>query len=280
MYGAPDVLPANRREAERTDAHPVVRAFMKHDESESFQDEDHRRHVIPTYMGLISQADTHLGKLLAFMESRDLLENTLIVVTSDHGSYLGDHWLGEKELFHEESVRIPMIVFDPTSAADATRGTSTEQLVEAIDLVPTFVQAVGGVPNESRLEGRSLLPLIHGREEAWRSAVFSEQDYSYMRARHLLNLGPTAARCYMVRTDRWKYVLYEGFQPQMFDLESDPKEQNVLGGSAEHEGIRQLLHEELFAWFRRRKMRRNVTNAEVERLTDTAKQRGLYIEIW
>ena len=101
-----------------------------------------------------------------------------------------------------------------------------------------------------------------------------------MRARHLLGLGPTAARCYMVRTDRWKYVLYEGFRPQMFDLKEDPREQNDLGESAGHEEIRRELHEELFAWFRRRKMRRNVTDAEVERLTDTAKARGLFIEIW
>lgn len=247
MYGEGDVLPANRRDAERANAHPVVRAFMEHDESQSFFDEAHRRHVIPTYMGLISQADAHLGRLIAFMEQRGLLENTLIVVSSDHGAYLGDHWLGEKELFHEESVRIPMIVFDPRPEADATRGKTQDHLVEAIDLLPTFIEAIGGTPNDSRLEGRSLLPLIHGCRTDWRAAAFSEQDYSFMRARRTLGLGPTEARCYMVRTKRWKYVLFENFEPQMFDLEQDPQEQNDLAQSISHTEIRAMLREELFA---------------------------------
>jgi hypothetical protein len=132
----------------------------------------------------------------------------------------------------------------------------------------------------SRLEGRSLRPLLHGIPSEWRTAAFSEQDYSYLRARRILNLAPSEARCYMVRTARWKYVLYEHFRPQLFDLRDDPQEQHDLGVSSEHADVREMLHEELFAWSRRRKMRRNATDADVERLTDTARQRGVLIEIW
>jgi arylsulfatase A-like enzyme len=84
----------------------------------------------------------------------------------------------------------------------------------------------------------------------------------------------------MIRTARWKYVLFEKFRPQLFDLEADPKEQVDLGAAPQYEGVRRELHDGLFAWLRARKNRKNVTDAEVDRLTDTARQRGVFIEIW
>src|SRR3546814_15024386 len=86
-------------------------------------------------MGLVKQLDDHFGRLFAFLEAEGRMADTLIVLTSDHGDYLGDHWLGEKELFHEESVRIPMIICHPSAEADATRGTCDSRLVEAIDQI-------------------------------------------------------------------------------------------------------------------------------------------------
>src|SRR5690606_20809382 len=127
-----------------------------------------REAVVPTYMGLVRQLDDHLGRLFAFLDEEGRMADTLIVLTSDHGDYLGDHWLGEKELFHEESVRIPMIVFHPGAEADATRGKRDGRLVEAIDLLPTFLDAVGGPAHPHRLEGRSLVPLLCGEKASWR----------------------------------------------------------------------------------------------------------------
>ncbi len=93
----------------------------------------------------------------------------MIVFTSDHGDYLGDHWMGEKDLFHDQSAKIPLIVIDPSDAADRTRGTVCDALVEAIDLAPTFIEYFGGKPPDHILEGRSLMPLLHG-ERAGRLA--------------------------------------------------------------------------------------------------------------
>ena len=73
-----------------------------------------REKVIPTYMGLITQIDDQMGVLMKFLEERGLLDTTMIVFTSDHGDYLGDHWMGEKDLFHEQSAKIPLIVIDPS----------------------------------------------------------------------------------------------------------------------------------------------------------------------
>ena len=64
-------------------------------------------------MGLISQIDAHLGRLFGFIRDHNLMGNTLIVFTSDHGDYLGDHWLGEKELFYDAAARFPLIIYNP-----------------------------------------------------------------------------------------------------------------------------------------------------------------------
>ncbi len=157
MYGPEDCIPAIRSEAEREDAHPVFKAFMQHPESVLFSEEEVRLTVAPTYMGLIKQIDDHIGRLMQFLEAEGRLDDTLIVFTSDHGDYMGDHWLGEKELFHEQSVRVPLIVVDPSDEAQATRGTVSDALIESIDLVPTFVEAFGR-PGRRPAPGGPLAP--------------------------------------------------------------------------------------------------------------------------
>jgi len=287
MYGANQVMPANRHEAERLDTHPVVAAFMNHTESKSFQRDEVRQTVIPTYMGLISQIDHHLGRLFAEMAARGRLDDTMIVFTSDHGDYLGDHWLGEKELFHEASIAIPMIVVDPDPDADATRGTVDERFVEAIDLLPTFVDAIGGEAMPHRLEGRSLLPLIRGggaaaakEPEEWRDAVFAEADYAWREARLELNVAPHEARAIMIRTDNWKYIHYDNFRPQLFDLAEDPDELTDLGGSDGHAAIRAELHERIFAWLRARRTRTTISDDEVAQRTGGSRKQGFLIGEW
>ena len=82
-----------------------------------FRREEVRQKVIPAYMGLIKQCDDQLGVLLDYLDrSAGRMDDTMIVLTSDHGDYLGDHWLGEKDLFHDPSVKIPLIVYDPRQA--------------------------------------------------------------------------------------------------------------------------------------------------------------------
>ncbi|MCV0395663.1 MAG: alkaline phosphatase family protein [Rhizobiaceae bacterium] len=284
MYSAADILPPVRSEAERENPHPVFRAYMNHEESVSFSRDEVRETVIPAYMGLIRQMDDHLARLWDFLERRGLFNNTLIVMTSDHGDYLGDHWLGEKEMFHEQSARIPMIVYDPDKEADATRGTASDLFVEAIDLAPTFVEFCGGTPADHILEGHSLLKLTRAQTpvppEEWRGAAISECDYGFRNARLQLGRAPSAARAWMVRTDRWKFIYYEGFRPQLFDLRDDPDELVDRGNDPALEDVRALLRERLFDWIRTRKMRVTTSDAEVERRTDTHKARGIYFGVW
>lgn len=281
MYGEGDVLPANRSEAEKDNPHPVVAAFMAHEESVNFSREEVRRTVIPTYMGLISQFDAHVGRVVDWLERRRIIDDTIIVVTSDHGDYLGDHWLGEKDLFHEEVVRIPLVIVDPRAGADATRGHEIDDLVEAIDLVPSFLDWAGGPGEPHRLEGRSLAELIEARRPAdWREAVFCDSDFSLRHARRTLGLPPDRARGYMVRTDAWKYVFFEDFPPQLFDLGNDPHELIDLGNSPAHEPVRTEMQRRLFDWFRARKTRVTVPYDQIERMTGTARERGYLFGVW
>lgn len=281
MYSAADILPVKRSQEELDAPHPVVEAFMQHDESRNFAREEVRERVIPAYMGLISQLDHHIGRLMTFLQEQGILDDTLIVLTADHGDYLGDHWLGEKELFHEPSARIPLIVVSPDQAADATRGSRNNRLVESIDLLPTFLDIADGRPAPHILEGRSLLPLINDKAtDAWREYAFSEADYAWRHARKHLNLAPDETRAFMVTNARWKYVHYEHFRPQLFDLHNDPDELHDLGLSPDHDAIRRQMAEALSKWVRTRRMRTTIRDDDVASRTGTAHARGYLFGIW
>jgi arylsulfatase A-like enzyme len=281
MFGPEHGLPLNRHESELADQHPVLAAYRRHEESVSFQRPDAPATVRPTYMGLIRQIDDWLGRLFQHLERRGRLDDTLIFFTSDHGDFLGDHWLGEKEMFYEEALRVPFIVYDPDRAADSSRGTVDERFVEAVDVVPTLLEALDLPPHEHLVEGRSLLPLLRGgKAEAWRDAVFSELDYSFREARRLLNRGPRDCRAMMVRTARWKYVWWQDFRPMLFDLANDPKELRDLGGDPGRAAVRHEMEERLAAWLKARKTRVTVDDAYVEARTATHKKHGIYFGVW
>jgi len=249
LYGRQDVIPSVRDEGELADPHPVYRAMMDLRVSRNFSRDEVRERVVPAYMGLIKQIDDQLGVLFRFLEERDLIDSTMIVFTSDHGDYLGDHWLGEKDFFHDCTVKIPLIIVDPTAAADATRGTICDALVEAIDMVPTFVEYCGGTVKPHVVEGRSLLPLLSGKKLSdWRQAVFSEYDYSVFDTRIALNQPIRDCRLYMVFDGRWKYVHATGFRPLLFDLASDPQELCDLGADPASADDSARMREMLLDW--------------------------------
>ena len=267
------------------DEHPVVRAYREHDECLSFRDEAVARHVRPAYMGLIAQVDAHLGCVLDALAAMGRLADTLIVFTSDHGEFMGDRGLGEKELFYDEVVRVPFIVCDPDPRADATRGGVEERFVEGIDVVPTILDALDIAPPRHRLEGRSLLSLTRapsssGAAAAWRDCVYSELDYSFRRARKVLRRGVRECRGFMVRSEAWKYVHWEGFRPQLFDVGADPHELLDLGDHARFGAERARMRERLFDWMATQKRRSTVTDEEVASHTDNHRKRGIHIGIW
>ena len=281
MYGPESFLPASRSPIEKRDPNPVFRAFMEMEVSQTFSREGVRETVLPAYMGLVRQIDDHLGRMFGWLEETGKASETIIVFTSDHGDYLGDHWMGEKELFHEQSVRVPLIIHDPRPEADATRGSVCDAFVEAIDLVPTFLEATGATSAGHRLEGCSLMPLLHGRSPVnWRDAVFSEIDYAFYAARERLDVGPSDARGYMLRTRDWKYVHFKGFPPQLFDLADDPKEFVDLGRDPAREETRRALHRRLTDRLLDRKNRVTMADEKVMTTRRRESDSGVLIGVW
>lgn len=279
MYGREDAPAPIRSAAERGDVNPLFKGFQEHPECVAFSRDEVRLNVIPAYMGLVKQVDDHLGRILAHLEASGRMQDTLIVFTADHGDYLGDHWQGEKEFMYEQGVRVPMIVVDPSP--DARRGAVSEALVEAVDVVPTIVDALGLPVPTHIIEGRSLVPLLRGGADWPRQAAFSELDFAIYPTARKLGLGPREARMVMVRTDRWKLVHFgKAFSPQLFDLNGDPHELADLGTDPGRKAARDELYHLLFDWMRDRRNRIGMTDEAVNRRPSPAAAGGVTIGVW
>jgi len=261
MYSSKDLPPVNRTQGERDTDHPLMQAWMNMRVCQSFSKE----------------LDDQMGRLFSYLEKSGRMEDTMIVFCSDHGDNMGDHWMGEKDLFHDCSARMPLIIVDPRKKADATRGSTTDLLVEGIDLTPTFMDFFGVKRKPHIVEGRSLEPLICGHPINWRSYCISEYDYSTREARRALEVDQNDARLVMIFDGRWKYIHVETMRPMLFDLETDPNEVVDLGGDAayrEHIERLQALH---FEWSRKHHNRITRSPAIVEKMTDGKEPPGILI---
>jgi choline-sulfatase len=173
------------------------------------------------YYGLITQIDYNMGRVFAALQDRNLFHNTLVVYASDHGEYLGDHRTGSKVFFHEPSAHVPLVVRLPKNGSDRCAGSVVSTAVSLADLLPTLVQAGGGhVPAD--VDGTDLIALARQSDPAPR----------YIEGIHGGNIVTGAPPAYLALTDgRWKYIWYpEGPSEQLFDLETDPREEINLAG--------------------------------------------------
>lgn len=191
------------------------------------------RQLRAQYYGLISEADHHLGRVLDELEASGEIDNTLIVFTSDHGEQLGNHHLLGKTGYFRDSYHIPMIVCDPSAAADATRGDVVDAFTESVDVMPTILAWLGQ-PLPRQCDGRALLPFCHGTPPAkWRDGIFYEFDFREVtdpsvEQRFGIELDECCLAVY--QTDKWKYVHFAALPPLLFDLENDPGEFDNLAG--------------------------------------------------
>ncbi|MFL4472163.1 sulfatase-like hydrolase/transferase [Tateyamaria armeniaca] len=281
MYGPEHVIDPIRSESEKETDHPLLRAYQNMRVSRSFARDHVREHVIPAYMGLIKQLDDNLGRLFKWMDDKGLSDNTIIAFTSDHGDYMGDHWLGDKDFYHESAAKVPLIIADPRPEADATRGTDNAALIEMIDLAPTFMTALGCAPKPEVVEGRDLTPLLHAGDGFYRRYAISEHDYSSFEMARVLNVAQQDAFTKMIFDGRWKYIHCEGFEPILFDLETDPEEVNDHGQSdePEHVAVRVRMKDALLAWSLRHHTRVTATRQVLDSQTK-ATETGILIGFW
>jgi arylsulfatase A-like enzyme len=133
-----------------------------------------RRALRAVYLGLAAEVDHHLGRLLDWLRATGQDDDTLIVVTGDHGEMLGDHFMWGKETVYDPAFRVPLIIRDPRNRAAA--GQVVEALTESIDIAPTILEWLGRQPPPA-FNGRALTPFLEGRTpDFWRDHVFMELD--------------------------------------------------------------------------------------------------------
>ncbi len=252
-------------------------AYIHGPTGRAFQDEEVREKVIPAYMGLIKQCDDKLGRLLDHLEATGRLSDTMIVLTSDHGDYLGDHWMGEKNLFHDASVNVPMILYDPRTSADETRGTVCDALAESIDLAATFIDTFGRSVPDHIVEGRSLMPWVNAEAPEWRDFAISEYDFSMHPLAVKLGLEPRDCRLFMVFDGRFKlmHCAAPSLRPMLFDLETDPDELSDLAKGSTHQAEIDRLTRYLHEWGLRMSQRLIKSEADIKGMRGSSLRRGI-----
>ena len=192
-----------------------------------------------TYYSMVRLVDDQVGRIVSALKRNGLLDNTIIAVNSDQGFQLGEHGAWKKRDFYDTNVCVPLIFHFPRALP---RGKVIEEPVELVDFLPTLLE-LSGLDAPEDIRGRSLLPLIHGKVTKWNDACFSEHDYSQDMYPCLRDGG---GRRVMVRTRKWKLVFFmderkKDKQGALYNLESDPWEQNNMWGKPEHlETVRHL----------------------------------------
>jgi N-acetylglucosamine-6-sulfatase len=188
---------------------------------------------------MLASVDEGVGEILKALADAGQLDNTLIVVTGDHGYFYGEHGLSvERRLAYEESIRIPIVMrYPPLIKA----GSKPESLTLTIDFAPTFVELAGGAI-QSQYQGRSLVPLMKGMAPAdWRKSILVEyfSDTVFPRMR---KMGYHA-----VRDDLWKYIHYEeqANADELYDLKLDPYELKNLADDPEAANALRKMQSEL-----------------------------------
>ena len=222
MYPADDMPMPKEHALDGRPRHPWIEAFRKYVPSDSFFDDERRRVAIASYFGLCTFLDDLVGRVLASLERAGLAGSTRVVFASDHGENLGARGAWGKGTMYQESAAVPLVMAGP----DLEAGVVVETPVSLLDLYPTILESVGVAPNEEDAgrAGRSLFEVARAPYDPER-VVFSEYHASG---------AETAA--YLIRKGGKKYIHYVGYPPELYDLATDPEEQDDLAGRPESAG--------------------------------------------
>ena len=190
------------------------------------------RQMRAAYFGLIAEVDLHVGRIIDQLKSSGQYDNTLIIFTSDHGEMLGDHYVWGKEIYFDQSFHLPLIIRDPSPAADGVRGQRITELSEAIDIMPTILNFLDQ-PIPRNCDGASLIPLLRAASgpSNWRREVFFEHDFRNVRTQHAETvLGIASDQCSyaVIRDKAYKYIHFAALPPLLFDIVADPGETHNL----------------------------------------------------
>ncbi len=200
---------------------PIIEAFKK----QGLQGKDlvlwkYKRYM-QDYLRCIYSLDQNIGRVLNYLETHHLLENTIVVYTSDQGFYMGEHGWFDKRFMYEQSLRTPLMIRVPKKYGGTPK--NIVPMVQNIDYAPTFLD-YAGVAIPKKMQGKSLKPLLNNEDNAsWRDAIYYHY-YEYPNEHMVL-------RHYGIRTDRYKLIHFydkELDSWELYDLQNDPDEmQNI-----------------------------------------------------
>ncbi len=186
------------------------------------------RCALASYYALVSSLDAQIGRILAAIDTSPLREDTVVIYTSDHGEMAGHHGIWQKQCFYEPAVKVPLMLHLPSGETGRV-----VQNVSLIDVLPTLLE-IAGLETPSDLPGNSLLKIAEHQADETTRAVFSEYHHMGM-----LNAG------FMLKRGDYKLCHYVGSEPQLFNVATDPLENEDLAPKPEYIPIRNEMEDAL-----------------------------------
>lgn len=213
------------------------------------------------YLGTIRAVDENVGRLLDYLEANHLMENTIIVYTSDQGFYLGEHGWFDKRFIYDESFKTPLMVSWPGKIKP---GQKSDALVQNLDFAQTFLDAAG-VPAPKDMQGQSLIPLMLGK--SWNRDAVYYHYYEYP-AEHMVN------RHYAIVTKKYKLIHYyfSADTWELIDREKDPLELKNVYDDPAYASIRKTLHRQLEALRSKYKDSQTISDGYIDRFLNDASE--------
>jgi arylsulfatase A-like enzyme len=190
------------------------------------------------YLGTIASVDENVGKVLDYLEANGLMENTIIVYTSDQGFYLGEHGWFDKRFVYDESFKTPLLVAWP---GKIKAGSRSDEMVQNLDFAQTFLEAAQ-IKAPSDMQGESLIPLLTGNSDQWNRDAVYYHYYEYPSV-HMVK------RHYAIVTMEYKLIhfYYDVDEWEFYDRANDPHELKNVYDDPAYSEIREKLHKDLEA---------------------------------
>ena len=213
---------------------PIIKKFKEDKLSGKTLAEWKYQRYMHDYMRVIHSVDRNVGRVIEYLRQHGLLNNTMIVYTSDQGFYMGEHGWFDKRFMYEESFRTPLLVYYPGGKHGVVK-----EMVQNIDYAPTFLDVAGAkVPSD--IQGRSFLPLLEGKKPAnWRQSLY--YHYYEYPAEH------SVCRHYGIRTKRYSLMhFYNDINAwELYDLKKDPDQMHNIYGKPGTEKLTKNLKKQL-----------------------------------
>ena len=253
-------------EENKRSQHPYYLAMRKCMNYDDYFDEEKVRKATSAYFGLCSFLDHNIGKVLETLNKSAFSENTNIIYTSDHGDALGMRGMWGKSTMFEESAGIPMIIKGP----DISKSKRIKTPVSLVDIFPTVVDSLKLEQNskDNDLPGKSLIKIANENDD-YERIVLSEYHAA---------ASPVGA--FMLRKGKYKYVYFaEGYNPQLFNLEEDPYEENDLARDNNFKKILESFHGDLLNLCNPEEVNKRAKREQNEKIlkhggVDAIKERG------